>query len=286
MKFCTQCGNSLVPGDRFCQQCGFDTFSAQPPSLVETETNTPSQTITAGQPTDPVSQPIQNEPEKPMYNFLEPSKNSVSQSKSRKPMLLFLFALIGIGALGGGGWFVYKEFIEKPKEASLSLSNDSIADAQPQPTDLVDKALKEYSTKAKKPVPTSNPSGNDNMAVVLLEVGRYDEPDYKNPKTPTKLMLQKPTMIVSITTDHYNNGMGAPIAGNITIKDRDENVVGTFKAAAIKGKSGLKAGKWMAQIHTVLEPGTYFIWDSEFPTWTKNYVGNGFVVIEGYEVGN
>lgn len=130
----------------------------------------------------------------------------------------------------------------------------------------------------------TNTTVNDNLAKVLLEVGRKEEPKSKNPKNPTKLMIQKPTMIVRITTDHYNNGMGTPGGGTISIKDRDGNVIGAYKAFGKKGKNGTPSAKWVIEPRVVLEKGTYFIWDSDMASWSKTFVGSGFVVVEGYVV--
>ena len=87
-----------------------------------------------------------------------------------------------------------------------------------------------------------------------------------------------------ITTDHFNNGMGTSGGGTISIKDRDGNSFGSFRASGKKGKDGTPNAKWVATPHIVLEKGTYFIWDSDMSTWSKNFVGTGFVVVEGYEV--
>lgn len=124
---------------------------------------------------------------------------------------------------------------------------------------------------------------NNKMAEVLLEVGRKEEPKSKNPKNPTKLTLKNDTRLIRITTDHFNGGMGTSNAGSITIKDRDGNVMGTYNAFGKKDKNGTPNAKWVAEPNKVLPKGTYFIWDSDFSTWSKNFVGTGFVVVEGYE---
>ncbi len=119
---------------------------------------------------------------------------------------------------------------------------------------------------------------------VILEVGRKEEPKYKKPKNSTKLQIQKPTMIARITTDHYNGGMGTSGGGTITIKDHDGNIIGAFRASGKSGNKGAPNAKWVAQPNKMLEKGTYYIWDSDMATWSKNFVGNGFVLVEGYEV--
>ena len=128
-------------------------------------------------------------------------------------------------------------------------------------------------------------NANDSKAKVILETGRKEEPKNKNPRNPTKLSLSEPTMIVRITTDHYNGGMGTPAGGTIIIKDHLGNLVGTFKAYGKSGTKGTPNSKWVAEPHKVLEKGTYYIWDSEMSTWSKTFIGgNGFVIVEGFEI--
>jgi len=131
---------------------------------------------------------------------------------------------------------------------------------------------------------SANTTEKDNQADIIFEVGRKDEPKGKNPKNPTKFTISVPTMIVRITTDHYNNGMGTSGGGKITIKDKWDNVIAVFKAYGKTGKDGTPNAKWVAEPHKILEEGTYFIWDSDMATWSKSFWGTGFVVIEGYEV--
>lgn len=130
----------------------------------------------------------------------------------------------------------------------------------------------------------TDPNANDILAKVILEVGRKEEPKNKNPKNPTKLIIQKATKIMRITTDHYNDGMGTPGGGTILIKDRDDNVIGSFRAYSKTGKNGTPNAKWVAEPHKILEKGTYYIQDSDAKTWSRTFLGAGFVIVEGYEV--
>lgn len=120
---------------------------------------------------------------------------------------------------------------------------------------------------------------------VILEVGRKEDAKNKNPKNPTKLSISKPTMIGRITTDHYNDGMGTPRGGTITIKDNTGAIIGSYKALGKTGKNGTPSAKWVAEPNILLKAGTYYIWDSDMATWSKTMLGgNGFVLVEGYEV--
>jgi len=125
---------------------------------------------------------------------------------------------------------------------------------------------------------------SEKSTTIIFEVGRKEDARSKNPKNPSKFSIQSPTMIVRITTDHYNDGMGTPTAGKISILDRDGNNIGTFKAYGKTGNDGTPNAKWVCEPHKVLEKGTYKILDSDMSTWSKTFLGTGFVVIEGYEM--
>lgn len=308
--FCPQCGVVIIPSDRFCLECGYDTQAAAPGILPAEKPSIPFEKSTP----PPVIPVIPPSP--------APSASAQAGAPKSKKWLWILLAIVGLGALGAGGWYVYDNYFTKTdtpiEEVTPPVLNDlpeteesEPAVAEPatnqepaKPTQKsesnMDKALKQYKPKGtttapaeEKPVEKpqqdmsvkikSAEGANNKTTEVLLEVGRKEEPKSKNPKNPTKLMLQKPTRVVRITTDHYNDGMGTPTVGSITIKDRDGNVFGPFKAYGKKGKNGTPNSKWVAEVNKVLPKGTYFIWDSDFSTWSKNFVGTGFVVVEGYE---
>jgi RNA polymerase subunit RPABC4/transcription elongation factor Spt4 len=140
--------------------------------------------------------------------------------------------------------------------------------------------------KPDQPEETSAETTEKNIpSKVIMEVGRKEEPKNKNPKNPVKLTLQKVTVITRITTDHYNNGMGTPRGGTIMIKDHLGINIGNYKAVGKTGKNGTPSAKWIAEPNITLAKGTYYISDSDISTWSKTFLGgNGFVVVEGYEV--
>ncbi len=315
--FCPQCGVVIIPSDRFCLECGYDTQATHvivPP--VE-------------KPAKPVEKLVPP-PVIPTMPSSSPAQTVTAQTvkpKSKK-WLWILLALVGLGALGAGGWFAYDKYFAKSEipaeivappviddlpevDDSTPMAADSLVNQEQttkpaeqstkKPASRIDKALNDYKSKTgnatqpqNKPAEetkkqdltvkiTPSTTLNNKMAEVLLEVGRKEEPKNKNPKNPTKLMLQKSTHLVRITTDHFNDGMGTSSVGSITIKDRDGNVFGPFKAYGKKGNNGTPNAKWVAEINKVFPKGTYYIWDSDFSTWSKNFVGTGFVVVEGYE---
>jgi hypothetical protein len=159
---------------------------------------------------------------------------------------------------------------QKAKEQNKSTQKTAVPTQKPKPENVTKESTN--STASEKP------------SKIIFEVGRKEEPKSKNPKNPTKFSIQEPTMIVRITTDHYNSGMGTPRGGIITIKDKLGNTIGSYKAFGKTGKNGTPSAKWVCEPHIILEKGSYMIMDSDMPTWSKTFLGTGFVVIEGYEV--
>jgi len=343
-QFCQQCGTVLDSDERFCQECGFDTQSSvnkvvtgignthsaatnPEPVFIPPPVETISAPPKALKPIPPPApEPVQQQAHQQYPSAGTPTQDRKEQSK--KPLMMILLIVIGIGVLGAGGWFAYNKFFASPAETTADTTStievpeatitdipeheDEIDLVQAEPTpgkpktaakpkSKIDQELEKYreqeknkaaqqsnSSQTTKPNPgvkiSSIASGNTIASKVIHEVGRKEDPKNKKPKNPAKFTLQKSTMIVRITTDHYNDGMGTSGAGNITIKDRDGNTLGTFKASGKTGKDGAPNAKWVAEPNKMFEKGTYYIWDSDFSTWSKNFVGNGFVVVEGYEV--
>ena len=177
---------------------------------------------------------------------------------------------------------------EKPKNTSKPKSKIDQELAKYREQEKNKATQQSTSSQPTKPDPgvkiSSANSGNTLATKVIHEVGRKEDPKNKKPKNPVKLTLEKSTMIVRITTDHYNDGMGTSGAGNITMKDRDGNILGTYKASGKTGKDGAPNAKWVAEPNKMFVKGTYYIWDSDFSTWSKTFMGNGFVIVEGYEL--
>ena len=316
MKFCPQCGTTLIPEDRFCEQCGFDT-SANIPAEPEPENLIPP----------PATQPAPVV--EPAYNASVRPPDSTTKKKIKKTWLFVVLGVIAFGALGAGGWFVYNKYrtsqtktpvkpivikavpkiiavdsvalnskvTETPAQATPGGSGASTKPQSNGDQKIVKQKAKEQNKPSKQ---TANPTQqtkpdqdvkvqsditkNDYLAKILLKVGNTDDPKSKNPKNPVKLSIHKPTMIIRIATYHYNDGIGTQSAGTITIKDRNGNIFGSFKAIGQSRKTGAPNSIWLSEPRIVLEKGTYFIWDSDMPTWSKNIMGTGFIVIEGYEI--
>ena len=164
---------------------------------------------------------------------------------------------------------------QKAKQQAQPKNNTSqsttSAPAQPAKTDMGVKM-------------SSSPAVIANTVKVIMGEGRKEDPKRKNPKNPAKLVLLKNTMIMRITTDHYNDGMGTSGGGTISIKDRYATTIGAYKATGKPGADNAPNAKWVVEPRKMLEKGTYYIWDSDFSTWSKTFVGDGFIMVEGYEV--
>jgi len=289
---CPQCGAGHDTDVRFCPQCGYDTLSGKAKSDKKPE---PAAAFTVFETPLPPEPAILSPPSEPTHSaaplYAQPARpgEPILQPKRKKIWIWIFTAIIGISILGAAGWFVFSKYYAAP--------NDTPADnaANTKPMSLMDQALAnqkqeviqqstEQNTTDPDDVVIPEKSDNDITSKVILEVGRKEEPGNKNPKNPTKLTIQSATMITKITTDHYNDGMGTPGGGTITIKDHLGLVIGNYKASGKTGKNGTPSAKWVAEPNIMLGKGTYFISDSDIATWSKNLLGNGFVVVEGYEI--
>ena len=106
----------------------------------------------------------------------------------------------------------------------------------------------------------------------------------KNPDGATRLIIKRSSIVLKITTDHYNDSKGTANVGSITITGDGGMVIGTYPAKGKAGTDGATNGKWVIEPQVRLDPGIYYIQDSQPSTWSKNTQGVGLLNIEGYEI--
>jgi hypothetical protein len=105
---------------------------------------------------------------------------------------------------------------------------------------------------------------------------------YFGPPIRTTFEVSKPTLITTVQTYHYNNGLGAgafPVA--ITIRDAI-SAIGPIPSVGVPRAGGAPMD-WVSTFYTVLRPGQYVIECSSWSTWSFNQAsGNkGFAIISG-----
>jgi hypothetical protein len=298
MNFCPQCGTRFEPEACFCQECGFDRNSVITKSEIKPEPVVVPPVVESAPfpPANPVILPKTTESASiSAYHSNKPAK-PIEPPKHLKGKKLWIWIVLILCVTGAASWFVYDLYFSSDKKSPTDMASNIIISENSKPVSLIDQELAKQKEKGQnsgtsqkstndKAVEANEASANDIISEVILEVGRKEESNNKNPKNPTKLTLQKPTMITRITTDHYNDGMGTPRGGKITILDSDDNVIGSYKAFGKTGVNGTPGAKWIAEPNIMIQKGTYFISDSDPATWSKTFLGgNGFVVVEGYEV--
>ncbi len=314
MKFCPNCGERLVAGDLFCQQCGtkLDQFEVATPAAVVPLVKTP-EPITAPAPAS--------------------TTNTNSKKKSNNAALfLILFLILGGGA---AAWYfyVYKPGKENPISAVLpetkppvAANTDTATAVIPATADTqVDtpvitapttatipikpvatvpvKTEKKADQKIKEKEIVSKPSPQKQVIqetpiakpIVTAPVSRayviYSNWNnagnlLNNPFLgKNKLNISKPTMITRITTYHWFDGKGDNSGGSITIKGDED--FGPFMAKRfLRADDGTPNAKWIFEPNRILPAGKYKVNMSNEKTWSYNIEskGRGFIIIEGYEI--
>ncbi|MFX4262927.1 zinc ribbon domain-containing protein [Pelotomaculum propionicicum] len=123
LKFCPQCGAGLVPGDRFCGDCGFDTQSpATPAASPQAPENKPAQApppaaVNKQPPATPQPPAIQ-QPSGGRFAPGGPAQPLGTKSGGNKNALMIMISLLLVLFLGGGGLYWWFSRGEDPGKAA------------------------------------------------------------------------------------------------------------------------------------------------------------------------
>lgn len=323
MKFCPFCGHELLNVGRFCENCGKEIIPPVQVTSVVSETVMSSEEPPILKDTQPaehnsfVQEPLRLKEKKKSRNriplilaivlvigigwwYFRMSGNESSEKLFPADSTLMIDESTSQDTVtpqkekSDAGKDKPAEEIKKDE---LNSSGGSVK-LTPKPEKS--KVTKEKSTnsgKGKNTPAAKEKSGSENSKPVVVvpeppatkavrtvfSSGNKEFPKYKGPRNPTRFTLSKQTMISKIITDHYNEDEGTTAAGTITILNKSKMAIGIYKAKGKNGSNGTTNGKWVAEPNVLLEPGTYYIQDSEPSTWSKSFLGTGFVEIEGYE---
>lgn len=122
LKFCPQCGAGLVPGDRFCGDCGFDTQSPTPAAGQQAPKNRPVQApppAAVNKPPPAAQQsPAVQQPAGGRFAPGSPTQPLGTKSGGNKNALMIMIALLAVLFLGGGGLYWWLSRGEDPGNAA------------------------------------------------------------------------------------------------------------------------------------------------------------------------
>lgn len=136
------------------------------------------------------------------------------------------------------------------------------------------------------PVPaTPRPTPTPASKVVELLSSMNSGVVSNSPTGQAQFDTNRPYMIASIMTYHWNNGRGTSRPGTISIRASNGKVYGPYSAVGLPAGSVANAF-WEVKPNVVLPPGNYVIVDSDPTTWSHNSQsgGRGFTTIRGYLV--
>lgn len=106
---------------------------------------------------------------------------------------------------------------------------------------------------------------------------------FNNPPSLTTFPLSVPTVIRQLITYHWNNGQGDQ-PGTIALRDQSGTfVIPPTPAQGTPGQGGVPNANWIADVHQLVQPGTYTVIDSKPQTWSYNQqsLHAGFAIVRG-----
>lgn len=106
---------------------------------------------------------------------------------------------------------------------------------------------------------------------------------YNQPTAATQFTINRPYLITSIMTYHWNNARGTTRLGTVSIKGGDGRVYGPWAATGSPGQGGVPNAYWNVRPNVTIPAGTYTIVDSDPATWAQNAQsgGRGHAIVKG-----
>lgn len=121
LKFCPRCGSDLVSGERFCGECGFDTYAPADSKRVPAQ---PAEGTAA--PVAPAPQPdLQVAPPPASYPPPVQPPAAIGPTTGNNRAVVILIAILAVVFLGGGGAYWWLSRNEKPSHSSQVATSAS-----------------------------------------------------------------------------------------------------------------------------------------------------------------
>lgn len=161
-QFCPNCGSRQSSEDVFCQDCG-QNMNEEVPVANVAEPVTFVAPVPAPAPPVTKQKPAKKEKviSKPVSEPKPAAPVAENKKKSSKLVLIILLGVLGLGALGAGGWFAYNKFIAKDttEVAVVTPETDQeVATPAEQPEEVIPEQEPPAETTVDEPVKPAEPA--------------------------------------------------------------------------------------------------------------------------------
>ena len=161
-QFCPNCGSKQSSEDVFCQDCG-QNMNDEVPAATVAEPVTYASPVPAPAPPVAEQKPVKKEKviSKPVSEPKPAAPVAENKKKSSKLVLIILLGVLGLGALGAGGWFAYNKFIAKDTtEVAVATpeAEQEVATPAEQPEEVIPEQEPPAETPAEEPVKPAEPA--------------------------------------------------------------------------------------------------------------------------------
>ena len=315
-QFCPECGTEMPAADVFCQECGYKRDGV--------ETVTTDKQTAAFIPPPPIVPPVKVQVPPAVLPVVPPATlppvqtasdvESPEPKKKNKLLLVLLLLLLGLGVLGGGGYFVYKKFLQNPDNAGLTttITEEDIPtsdiEEEMQQVDIteIDEPVETQATmpepekkntppkektkkkqaepKVKEPVKEEPAKTEGPFTVVMKEIkteksprslyNNFNTEEVKSGPKGTNRIKFKKPTIITRIITFHHNNGNGAPAGTITFEGKKNETGGPWQARNAPGSDGTENGKWICEPNARMEAGTYKIVVSDDNSWSFNGKSN------------